>query len=74
MGVFEIQDQVLGVKAASDIVDYIDLNRVAITGWSYGGYLSLMAIAQNPEFFKVQFQNGKLYLNFLCRFVYLEHQ
>ena len=53
MGLFEIQDQVLGVKAASDIVDYIDLNRVAITGWSYGGYLSLMAIAQYPEFFKV---------------------
>ena len=29
------------------------MNRIAIHGWSYGGYASLMALAQRPDIFKV---------------------
>lgn len=32
---------------------YMDMSRVAIHGWSYGGYLSLMALAQRPDIFKL---------------------
>ena len=32
---------------------YLDLSRVGVHGWSYGGYLSLMALVQYPQEFKV---------------------
>ncbi|KAA0183392.1 hypothetical protein HAZT_HAZT002256 [Hyalella azteca] len=32
---------------------FLDLERVGVFGWSYGGYLSLMALAQRGDFFKV---------------------
>ena len=35
-GKVEVDDQVMALKAAACTVDYIDLNRVAVTGWSYG--------------------------------------
>ena len=53
MGNVEVFDQVVGLKRAADTVDYIDLARVAITGWSYGGYMSLVGIALRPDVFKV---------------------
>lgn len=53
MGHVEVEDQVLGIQKAAQCVDFIDLNRIGIMGWSYGGYLSLMAIAKYPDLFKV---------------------
>lgn len=53
MGQVEIADQVEVLKWLSKSTGYIDLNRVAVKGWSYGGYLSLMAIAQYPKLFKI---------------------
>ncbi|RUS16149.1 Alpha/Beta hydrolase protein, partial [Jimgerdemannia flammicorona] len=65
MGTVELKDQIEGLRhlaqarigavpnSQGDFVSVIDLERVAITGWSYGGYLSLMAIAQYPEVFKI---------------------
>lgn len=32
---------------------FIDLSRVAIHGWSYGGFLSLMGLIHKPQVFKV---------------------
>ncbi|KAJ3086002.1 dipeptidylpeptidase [Quaeritorhiza haematococci] len=32
---------------------FMNPDKIAITGWSYGGYLSLMALAQYPQIFKM---------------------
>jgi dipeptidyl aminopeptidase/acylaminoacyl peptidase len=52
MGQREVADQVALVNflVAKGITDP---NRVAVTGWSYGGYLSLMCLAQRADVFKV---------------------
>ncbi|XP_077993060.1 dipeptidyl peptidase 9-like [Glandiceps talaboti] len=53
MGTVEIADQVEGLQWIANNKGFIDLNRVAIHGWSYGGYLALMGLAQRPDVFKV---------------------
>ncbi|XP_078490764.1 dipeptidyl peptidase 9-like isoform X2 [Ciona intestinalis] len=53
MGKVEMDDQVEGLQYLSHKLNYMDLTRVAIHGWSYGGYLSLMGLAQRPDIFKV---------------------
>lgn len=53
MGQVELQDQVHALRILAEQLGYIDMNRVAIHGWSYGGYLSLMGLVQYPEIFKV---------------------
>lgn len=53
MGTVEIADHVEVLQWLAQEKEYIDLSRVAIHGWSYGGYLSLMGLAQRPDIFKV---------------------
>jgi pimeloyl-ACP methyl ester carboxylesterase len=48
-----LADQVEVLRTLAKQLGFIDLNRVAIHGWSYGGYLSLMALVQYPELFKL---------------------
>ncbi|CAH2274447.1 dipeptidyl peptidase 8 isoform X1 [Pelobates cultripes] len=53
MGQVEIDDQVEGLQYLAAKYRFIDLDRVGVHGWSYGGYLSLMALIQRPDIFKV---------------------
>ena len=53
MGTVELADQVEVLKILSRQLGYIDMTRVGIHGWSYGGYLSLMGLAHYPDIFKV---------------------
>ncbi len=52
MGRLEVQDQVDGVHWLAK-QGLCDPDRVAIYGWSYGGYMSAMALARAPETFQV---------------------
>ncbi|KAI7873076.1 Alpha/Beta hydrolase protein [Mucor mucedo] len=63
LGQVELKDQMEGLRFLHDTrfgagteegsPSVIDLKRVAISGWSYGGYLSLMGLAQYGDFFKM---------------------
>ena len=50
MGTIEVQDQLVGVQHLQSL-DFVDGSRIGINGWSYGGYMSLMAMMQAPETF-----------------------
>lgn len=46
-----LQDQVDALEAAAMRCPELDLERVAIRGWSYGGYLSALAVLRRPDVF-----------------------
>ncbi len=46
-----LQDQVDGLHAGAKEWSFLDLDRVAIRGWSFGGWLSAMAVLTRPEVF-----------------------
>jgi dipeptidyl-peptidase-4 len=46
-----LADQVEGLRAAAEEVADLDTSRVAIQGWSYGGYLAALAVLREPEVF-----------------------
>jgi dipeptidyl-peptidase-4 len=48
----EVDDQVDGVRWLIS-QGLADPERVGVTGWSYGGYMTLMCLARAPEIFKV---------------------
>lgn len=46
-----LTDQVDALHAAAALHPELDLERVAIRGWSYGGYLSALAVLRRPDVF-----------------------
>jgi dipeptidyl-peptidase-4 len=46
-----LEDQVDALHAAAERLGYLDLSRVGIRGWSFGGLLSAMAILRRPDVF-----------------------
>jgi dipeptidyl-peptidase-4 len=52
MGTVEVDDQVAAVRAMAKL-PYVDGSRVGIYGWSYGGYMTCMALMKAPDVFKV---------------------
>jgi dipeptidyl-peptidase-4 len=52
MGTVELDDQVAGVRYVSNLPD-IDTSRVGIYGWSYGGYMTILALLKAADVFRV---------------------
>ncbi|MGZ5306185.1 MAG: prolyl oligopeptidase family serine peptidase [Actinomycetota bacterium] len=46
-----LQDQIDGLHAAAEVYPFLDLERVAIRGWSFGGFLAAMAVLRRPDVF-----------------------
>jgi dipeptidyl-peptidase-4 len=46
-----LEDQVTALQAAAERHPDLDLSRVAIRGWSFGGYLAALAVLRRPDVF-----------------------
>ena len=51
LGNLEVSDQVDALRALAER-GLVDLHRVGIYGWSYGGYMAVMCLAKEPGVFK----------------------
>ena len=51
LGVMESQDQVAAAKYLGSLPEF-DADRIAIWGWSYGGYTTLMSMSEGTPVFK----------------------
>jgi dipeptidyl-peptidase-4 len=56
-GAQELSDQRDGAAYLKSL-PYVDANRIGIWGWSYGGHMTLHAMFEDPEDFKVGFAGG----------------
>lgn len=46
-----LEDQIDALHAVAERSDCLDLDRVAIRGWSFGGYLAGLAVLERPDVF-----------------------
>uniref|UniRef100_A0A8R1Z8U9 Dpf-2 n=1 Tax=Pristionchus pacificus TaxID=54126 RepID=A0A8R1Z8U9_PRIPA len=60
LGDVELNDQVEGLHIVDSMLGegVLDMKRVAVHGWSYGGYLSVLALARHPELYRAAVAGG----------------
>jgi len=51
-GSVPLDDQVSALTSLGEQFPFLDMKRVGITGWSFGGYLSALAVLRRPDVFK----------------------
>ena len=56
-GTNEIEDQIKGVEYLKSL-PYVDGNRLAVHGWSYGGFMTTSLLLRKPDAFKVGVAGG----------------
>lgn len=57
LGTNEIDDQMKGVDYLKSL-PYVDQNRLAVHGWSYGGFMTTSIMLKKPDVFKVGVAGG----------------
>lgn len=57
LGVNEMEDQLKGVEYLKSL-PYVDGNRLAVHGWSYGGFMTTSLMLRKPDTFKVGVAGG----------------
>jgi dipeptidyl-peptidase-4 len=51
-GSVPLDDQITGIKALAAKYPEIDLERIGVHGWSFGGYLAGLSVLRRPDIFK----------------------
>ena len=57
LGQIEMQDQMKGVEYLRTL-SYIDMDRLGVHGWSYGGFMTISLMTNYPDVFKVGVAGG----------------
>ena len=57
VGEIEIKDQLVGVDYLKSL-DYVDTDRLAVHGWSFGGFMTASLMLKTPGVFKVGVAGG----------------
>jgi dipeptidyl-peptidase 4 len=57
LGTIEIDDQMIGVDYLKSL-PYVDASRMAVDGWSYGGFMTISLMLKRPDVFKVATAGG----------------
>ncbi len=57
LGQIEMQDQMKGVDFLRTLT-YVDMNRLGIHGWSFGGFMTISLMTNYPDVFKVGVAGG----------------
>ena len=57
LGQIEMQDQMKGVEYLRTL-PYVDMNRLGVHGWSFGGFMTISLMTNYPEVFKVGVAGG----------------
>jgi dipeptidyl-peptidase-4 len=57
LGVNEMEDQIKGVEYLKSL-PFVDGNRLAVHGWSYGGFMTTSLMLRKPDTFKVGVAGG----------------
>ncbi len=56
-GVAEIKDQMKGIELLKSL-HYVDMDKIGVHGWSYGGFLTTTLMVNYPDVFKVGAAGG----------------